>query len=129
MAGPKSSRPTETELVILRVLWRRGPSTVRQVHAELAKSRSAGYTTTLKLMQLMHEKGLLHRDEAERSHVYAPAVSEGKTQRTLVLELLERTFGGSARRLIQSMLSAKKASPQEIHQIRQLLDELERSEQ
>src|SRR5258705_1164928 len=129
MAKREPSRPTKTELAILRVLWQLGPSTVRQVHAHMSRARGVGYTTALKLMQLMHEKGLLSRDEAERSHVYTPAVSEGRTQRALVLELLERTFGGSARRLIQSMLSAKKASPQELREIRELLDELETSEQ
>ena len=129
MAKHVPPRPTEMELAILRVLWRLGPSTVRQVHAQMQSGRDVGYTTTLKLMQLMHEKGLLSRDEAERSHIYTPVISEGKTQRTLVLELLERTFGGSARRLIQSMLSAKKASPQELQEIRKLLDDLERSQQ
>jgi predicted transcriptional regulator len=127
MSSRKLPHPSSAEMAILGVLWRRGPSTVREVHAEVGPARSVGYTTILKFMQLMHEKGLLHRDESERSHVYSAAVSQEKTQRQLVKELLDRVFGGSAQKLIQHTLSAKKSSPQELQQIRQLLDELERS--
>jgi predicted transcriptional regulator len=119
--------PTNAELDILRVLWRRGPSTVRQVHEELSRSRRLGYTTALKLMQIMAQKGLLLRDESRRSHVYRPSETEEETQRRLAAHLLERGFGGSARKLVMQALSAKKASPEEIAEIRKMLEELERS--
>ena len=118
-------QPTNAELDILRVLWRRGPSTVRQVHEELSRSRRLGYTTALKLMQIMAQKGLLRRDESRRSHVYRTSESEGQTQRRLAAHLLERGFGGSARKLVMQALSAKRASAEEIAEIRQMLDDLE----
>ena len=121
----KQTKPTESELEILRVLWERGEATVRDVHEELSKTKDAGYTTTLKLMQIMHEKGLLTRDESERTHVYRAALSEEHTQRQLVDHLLERAFGGSARQLVMQVLSSRKASSKELAQIRGLLDELE----
>src|SRR5215471_20111882 len=89
-------RPTDAELAILRILWERGPSTVRQVHDQLARDRSAAYTTALKLLQIMTEKGLVERDERERTHVYKAKLSEDQTQRQLVRDLLDRAFGGSA---------------------------------
>jgi BlaI family transcriptional regulator, penicillinase repressor len=113
-------KPTDAELAILRVLWTRGPSTVRQV-AE-AMDRESGYTTVLKLLQIMTDKGLVTRDEAERTHVYAAAFSEDQTQRQLVSDLLERAFGGSAAKLVLHALSAKKASPAELAEIRKLID-------
>jgi len=121
MARPRSHRPTDAELMVLRVLWRRGPSTVRQVHDELGGT--VGYTTTLKLMQIMTDKGLLRRDESERSHVYTPALGEEATQRHLLRDLLDRAFSGSARKLFVQALAAAKASPQEVAEIRQLIDE------
>ena len=99
MARPASSRPTDAELAILRVLWERGPSTVRDVHEALKRSRDAGYTSVLKVMQIMHDKRLVARDEAKRSHVYRAAVPREHTQRQMVGDLLERVFGGSARAL------------------------------
>ncbi len=117
-------RPTDGELAILRVLWERGPSTVRDVHEILSRSRPTGYTTTLKLLQIMMEKGLVQRDESQRTHVYQARLTEGQTQRQLVRDLLERAFGGSARKLVLQALAAKKTSPEELSQIRQLLDEL-----
>ena len=114
-------KPTEAELQILGVLWRRGPCTVRQVHAELGER--TGYTGVLKLMQIMAEKGLLERDERLRSHVYRPALGESHTQRRLVHDLMEKAFGGSARKLIVAALSAKKASRQELEEIRKLVEE------
>jgi BlaI family penicillinase repressor len=117
-------RPTDGELAILRVLWERGPSTVRDVHEVLSRSRPTGYTTTLKLLQIMMEKGLVQRDESQRTHVYQARLTEGQTQRQLVRDLLERAFGGSARKLVLQALAAKKTSPEELSQIRQLLDEL-----
>jgi BlaI family transcriptional regulator, penicillinase repressor len=122
--GPKP-RPTDGELAILRALWQLGPATVRQVQEALNPDKETGYTTVLKLMQIMHEKGLLTRDESERTHVYRAALSEEHTQRQLVDHLLERAFGGSARQLVMQVLSSRKASSKELAQIRGLLDELE----
>lgn len=118
-------RPTDAELAILRVLWERGPSTVRDVTEALQEDRGTGYTTALKLMQIMTEKGLVRRDDRERTHIYEAAVGRDQTQRQLVDDLLERAFGGSAEQLVVQALSAKRASPQELAQIRKLLDELE----
>lgn len=117
--------PTDAELAILRVLWTSGPSTVRQVHEALSSQQNTGYTTVLKLMQIMAEKGLVDRDETERAHVYYPRWSEQKTQRQLVGDLLDRAFGGSSSQLVLQALSSKKASHQELAAIRQMLDELE----
>jgi BlaI family transcriptional regulator, penicillinase repressor len=122
--GPKP-RPTDGELAILRVLWQLGPASVRQVQEALNPDKETGYTTVLKLMQIMHEKGLLTRDESERTHVYRASLSEEHTQRQLVDHLLERAFGGSARQLVMQVLSSRKASSKELAQIRGLLDELE----
>jgi predicted transcriptional regulator len=125
MARPASTRPTDAELAILRVLWERGPSTVRDVHEALKRSRDAGYTSVLKVMQIMHDKGLVARDEAKRSHVYRAAVPREHTQRQIVGDLLERVFGGSARALVLQALSARRAGPKELAEIRKLLDEFE----
>ena len=116
----RSRKPTDGELAILRVLWARGPSTVRQVAEALV--RDTGYTTALKLLQIMTEKGLVVRNEAERTHVYATAASEGATQRQLVTDLMQRVFDGSAAKLVLHALQAGKASPQELAEIRRLLD-------
>jgi predicted transcriptional regulator len=123
---PRLPRPTDAELAILRVLWERGPSTVRQVHESLSGQRAIGYTTILKLMQIMADKGLVARDETDRTHIYTPRRSEEHTQRQLLQDLLDRAFGGSALKLVMQALSAKKSSPEELAQIRQLLDEGER---
>ena len=125
MKNRPKPRPTDGELAILRVLWQLGPATVRQVQEALNPDKETGYTTVLKLMQIMHEKGLLTRDERERTHVYRAALSEEHTQRQLVDHLLERAFGGSARQLVMQVLSSRKASSKELAQIRGLLDELE----
>jgi predicted transcriptional regulator len=117
-------KPTPGELEILRVLWGRGPSTVREVQEALG-AQETGYTTALKLLQIMADKGLVARDETERAHVYAANVAEGDTQRQLVRELLDRAFGGSAAKLVMHALSGRQASPEEIADIRQLLDEME----
>ena len=119
-------RPTDAELAILRVLWQRGPSTVREVLEDPSASRTVGYTTVLKFMQIMTEKGLVTRDESERSHVYRPRISEEQTQRNLVKDLMTRAFGGSSRKLVMQALLAKKASPEQIAEIRKLLDSIER---
>jgi predicted transcriptional regulator len=116
-------RPTDGELEILRVLWRTGPATVRDVHDQLARSKpSIGYTTVLKLLQIMADKGLVNRDETSKAHIYRARIAQDQTQQQLVGDLLERVFGGSASRLVMQALSTKKASPQEIAEIRQMLD-------
>ena len=129
MVKRKPPRPTNAELSILRVLWQQGPSTVRQVQKTLSHSKITGYTTALKLLQIMTEKGLVRRDETDRTHVYEARLSEGETQRQLVRDLLERAFGGSVQRLLQQALSAKSASAEELAEFRKLLDELEGREE
>jgi predicted transcriptional regulator len=121
---PQPPRPTDGELAILRVLWRRGPSTVRQVADALNEDRPMGYTTVLKLMQIMLDKGLLRRDASERSHVYRPRLSEERTLGQLVDDLLQRAFGGSSQKLVMQALSAKKASPTELDEIQKLLEQM-----
>lgn len=118
-------RPTDAELGILRVLWRRGPSTVRDVHDELNRDNATGYTTVLKLLQIMTEKGLVVRDESERAHVYQSAYGEQKTQRQLLSDLLDRAFDGSAAKLVMQALSGQRASAEELSAIRGLLDQIE----
>jgi len=126
MARHKNSRPTDRELTILQILWDNGPSTVRQVNEAMNKDEDTGYTTTLKLMQIMAEKGLLRRNESQFKHVYKPAITEEKTQKQLVGDLLERAFSGSAEKLVMRALSAKKVSQKELAGIRKLLDEFRR---
>jgi predicted transcriptional regulator len=125
MAKSEVRRPTDAELEILRVLWDRGPSTVRAVHDELIRSREIGYTTVLKLMQIMTEKELVARDESQRSHVYRARHKQGQTQRRLVADLLHRAYGGAAEKLVMQALQVKKVSAEELANIRKLLDELE----
>jgi len=123
---PAVPAPTPAELEILRVLWRRGPSTVREVHETLDKargSRSVGYTTVLKLMQIMAEKGLALRDESSRTHVYSAAAAEEATKQRLVSDLVDRAFEGSAMGLVMHALATRPATPQELEQIRALLRE------
>ena len=116
-------RPTDAELEILRVLWERGPSTVRQVHEALSGTRETGYTTTLKLMQIMADKGLVTRDESSRTHIYEARASQEHTQRQLLNDLVERAFGGSAAELVLRALSSHKTSDDELREIRRLIDE------
>jgi BlaI family transcriptional regulator, penicillinase repressor len=113
-------KPTDAELAILRVLWTRGSSTVRQVAT--AMDREAGYTTVLKLLQIMAEKGLVTRDESARTHVYQAAFTEDQTQQQLVTDLVERAFDGSAAKLVLQALASKKATPEELDEIRKLLN-------
>jgi len=121
-------RPTDAELAILTVLWERGPSTVRDVHDALSASQGSGYTTVLKLLQIMTEKGLVVRDESQRAHVYAAKLSERRTQRQLLGDLVDRAFGGSSAKLVLHALSERPASSQELRDIRALLDQLEKGE-
>lgn len=116
-------RPSDGELAILRVLWSRGFSTVRDVHTELSKDRDMGYTTVLKLMQIMVEKGLVARDERARSHTYRPLQGEAETQRCLLKELLHKAFAGSRRDLVLQALEAEPASAEELEDIREMLNE------
>ena len=115
-------KPTDAELAILRVLWSRGASTVRQVHDVLLKERPTAYTTALKMLQIMTEKGLVRRDETDRTHIYQARLTAEQTQRPLVRDLLDRAFGGSASKLVMQALAAKKASAEELGEIRRLID-------
>lgn len=123
VSSPKSSRPTDAELEILNVLWEQGPSTVRQVHQALDKP--TGYTTVLKLLQIMTEKSLVLRDESRRSHVYRARGRQQQVQKRLITDLLDRAFAGATDQLVQQALSARRLSAEEIDEIRQMLDAME----
>ena len=125
MTDRQPPRPTDSELAILRVLWERGPSTVRDVHQQLNRDGATGYTTILKLLQIMTEKGLVVRDESERAHVYESRYGEQKTQRQLLADLANRAFDGSATKLAMQALSSRKATAAELTAIRELLDKIE----
>jgi predicted transcriptional regulator len=118
-------RPTASELEILSVLWSRGPSTVREIHDQLNAGKPTGYTTVLKMLQLMTAKELVRRDEAQRAHVYRARVPQERTQSQLVRELVDKAFAGSAASLVMHALSDKRASAEELAEIRELLDEME----
>lgn len=126
MATTKYVKPTESELEILGVLWTRGLASVREVHEELAKSKDVGYTTTLKLMQIMHEKGLVKRDDSVKTHIYQAAVSREKTQKHLLGKMINGLFGGSPTQLVIQALGNYKASESEIEEIQQLLNNLKK---
>jgi predicted transcriptional regulator len=122
-------RPTDAELEILRVLWQRGASTVREVQEALSQTKLSGYTTVLKMLQIMTEKGLVRRDEKQRAHVYEARLAQHQTQRQLVGDLLNRVFDGSASSLVIHALATKKsATPEELSEIREILDKFERGE-
>ncbi|HUJ14921.1 MAG TPA: BlaI/MecI/CopY family transcriptional regulator [Thermoanaerobaculia bacterium] len=125
MADRQPPRPTDAELAILRVLWDRGRCTVRDVHDDLNRHTPTGYTTVLKLLQIMTEKGLVVRDETQRAHIYEVRYSEQKTQRQLLSDLVDRAFGGSSAKLVMQALSGRKANQEELNAIRDLLDRLE----
>jgi predicted transcriptional regulator len=118
-------RPTPAELEILGVLWDSGPSTVREVQEALERGRPTGYTTVLKLLQIMTDKGLVRRDVRERAHRYTPRLPRERTEQQMVGDLLDRAFGGSASRLVMRALASRSATPEELERIRQLLDEIE----
>jgi BlaI family transcriptional regulator, penicillinase repressor len=118
----KTPRPTDAELAILRVLWQQGACTVRQVHEALSRERPSAYTTSLKMLQIMTDKGLVRRDVSDRTHVYEARLSEEQTQRQLVRDLVDRAFGGSASKLVMQALSTKRATPEELSEIRRLLE-------
>jgi BlaI family transcriptional regulator, penicillinase repressor len=119
---PRHPKPTASELQILHVLWRRGPSTVNQVQPELQHGDRVGYTTVLKLLQIMTDKGLVRRDESTRTHVYKATASADQTQRQLVTDLVDKVFEGSAAKLVMHALATGTASPEELAEIRKLLD-------
>jgi len=125
---PATPAPTNAELEILGLLWRDGPLTVRDVHETIKRRRDVRYTTVLKTLQVMAEKGLVTRDDSERSHVYAAAVPESTVKKRLVADLVDRAFDGSAAGLVMQALSTRRASPEEIRQIRKLLDSIKRNE-
>jgi predicted transcriptional regulator len=125
MARRPAARPTDAQLAILNVLWRIGPATVRMVHETLPSAARRGYTTTLKLMQIMAEKGMVERDETNRSHVYKAASREREMKDRLVGDLMEKAFDGSAAQLALRALSHKPTSKQELDEVRELLDRLE----
>lgn len=121
----KLPKPTEGELEVLRIIWEQGPSTVREVNHQLSSVKEVGYTTTLKIMQIMSEKGLLVRDTSGKTHIYRAAVSQQKTQQQLLNRLMENAFGGSAMELVMQALGNKKSTSEEINEIRAFLDRLE----
>ena len=122
----KTIKPTESELEILQVLWERDQASVREVHEELLQSKDVGYTTTLKLMQIMHEKGLVKRDDTFKTHIYQASVSKEKTQKQLLGKMINTLFGGSSADLVLQALGNHKASPAELDEIQRLLDNLKR---
>lgn len=124
MTRSRSSHPTDAELAVLRVLWHRGPSTVREVHEHLDPPGRTGYTTVLKTMQIMHEKRLVDRDESQRAHRYRARLSEEAAQRSLLGDLTDRLFEGSSAKLVMQALSSKPSTPEELEEIRQILDEM-----
>src|ERR1044071_9345559 len=128
MSNTKTIKPTESELEILQALWARGLATVREVHGELSKTKDVGYTTTLKLMQIMHEKGIVKRDDSMRTHVYQAAVNKERTQKHLLGKLIDSLFGGSPTQLVIQALGDDnhKASPEEPEKIQALLDSLKK---
>jgi BlaI family penicillinase repressor len=120
----KTIKPTESELEILQVLWEKDKASVREVHEELLVSKDVGYTTTLKLMQIMHEKGLVKRDDSFKTHIYQASVSKEKTQKHLLGKMITNLFGGSPAELVLQALGNHKASPAELEEIQQLLNNL-----
>jgi BlaI family penicillinase repressor len=126
MATTSTPKPTASELEILHVLWERGPSTVRDVHQAINEKRPIGYTSVLKLMQIMTAKGTVRRDEQQRAHVYEAVQPEENTKRQLALDVLQRVFDGSASELMMHALAGRKASQEEIDEMRRLLNEHER---
>jgi BlaI family penicillinase repressor len=126
MATTKTIKPTESELEILQILWKKVNASVREVHEELLATKEAGYTTTLKLMQIMHEKGLVKRDDSIKTHIYQAAVSKEKTQKHLLNKMIDTVFGGSPGELVMQALGNHKASAEELEEIQKILDNLKK---
>jgi len=126
MAFSKQIKPTESELEILRVLWDKGHATVREVHETLSEHKDAGYTTTLKLMQIMFEKGLVKRDDSNKTHIYTPNVSKENTQQQMVGKMINSLFNGSSSQLVMQALGNQVPSKEELDEIQKLLDNLKK---
>lgn len=126
MAQPKNVKPTESELEILQVLWSKENATVREVHEELAATKDVGYTTTLKLMQIMHDKGLVSRDDSSKTHIYKAIVSKEKTQKHLLGKMIDNLFAGSPAQLVMQALGNHKTSKDELNEIQNLLNTLKK---
>lgn len=124
MSVTKYIKPTESELEILQVLWIKGTASVREVHEELSKNKEAGYTTTLKLMQIMNEKGLVKRDDSIKTHIYQAAVSREKTQKQMLGKMIQNLFGGSTTELVIQALGNHKASADELEEIQKILTQM-----
>ena len=122
----KNTKPTESELEILQVLWANNAATVRTVHEELLKTKDAGYTTTLKLMQIMHEKGLVTRDDSNKTHIYQPAVSREKTQKQFLNKMIDTLFAGNSANLVLQALGGHNASEEELEKIQALINQLKK---
>jgi BlaI family transcriptional regulator, penicillinase repressor len=122
MTLTKPPRPTDAELAILRILWGRGPCTVRQVHEALSRDRPSAYTTALKMLQIMTDKGLVRRDDRDRTHIYEPRLTQEQTQRQLVRDLVDRAFGGSASKLVLQALTSRRATAEELAEIRRMIE-------
>ena len=122
----KNGKPTEGELEILQVLWQKGEATVREVHEIILKTKDAGYTTTLKLMQIMHEKGLVLRDDSAKTHIYKPNISKGETQSQFVGKMITSLFGGSSSQLVMQALGSQNPSKEELDEIQQYLNNLKK---
>ncbi|UYQ94284.1 BlaI/MecI/CopY family transcriptional regulator [Chitinophaga horti] len=129
MDAVKNIKPTESELEILGILWEKGPSTVRDVHEILEQRKEAGYTTTLKLMQIMHDKGLLSRDTSSKTHIYQALVSQEKTQQQLLNKMIDTVFNGSASQLVMQALGHHRSSPEELDAIRRYLSDMEKKQE
>ncbi|HAH36682.1 MAG TPA: BlaI/MecI/CopY family transcriptional regulator [Algoriphagus sp.] len=119
------NKPTEAELEILSILWKMGEASVRQVHEKLAETKDTGYTTTLKIMQIMHAKGMLSRNEQSRTHIYSPLTNQKETQKSLLKNLMSTAFGGSSKSLVIQALGEENPSQEELNEIRNFLDQLE----
>jgi BlaI family penicillinase repressor len=128
MPRTPSSQPTEVELQILRILWEQGPSTARQIHNRLSDDRATNYSTTVKMLSVMLEKGLVRRDETVRPQIFRPAATQQRTQQRMLGDLIQKVYNGSAGSLVLQALAAQKASPDELAEIRRVLDEIEGSE-
>ena len=126
MPRPTSSQPTEVELLILRILWEQGPSTARQIHNRLAEDRDTNYSTTVKMLSVVLEKGLVKRDETVRPQVFRPAATQRRTQQRMLKDLVQKAYDGSVGSLVLQALALRKSSPEELAEIRRLLNELDR---
>ncbi len=126
MTYKQSPKPTESELEILKILWERESATVREVHEELSKHKDSGYTTTLKLMQIMFEKGIVKRDDSNKTHIYEPNINKEKTQRQIVGKMVDALFGGSTSDMVMQALGNKSPNKKELEEIQQLLNNLKK---